>query len=244
MKTREEYRRGQRLKGYVWLGIIGGLVILLIAVCVLRCNRQFIDSYDYQTLKPQQQMNVPLYNQYPELPNGCEVTSLSMLLNYYHVHVSKDQLASKIHHVSSYSDGGRYRGNPNVGFVGYMSQANGGWCVYNVPLENVASKYTNRVQNASGEDFIQIMKLVSDGHPVLIITTLSFNQVNDMQTWKTRQGPVHVTPSSHACVITGYNKAKKIIYVNDPHGVKNRPVPWAHLEASFNQQGKQALYMQ
>ena len=41
-----------------------------------------------------------------------------------------------------------------------------------------------------------------------------------MQTWHTRDGIVHVTPSSHACVITGYNNNKRTVTVNDPYGVK------------------------
>ncbi|RUQ24224.1 hypothetical protein ELQ35_21975 [Peribacillus cavernae] len=34
--------------------------------------------------------------QYPELPRGCEVTSLAMLLHYYDVKVSKMELADKV----------------------------------------------------------------------------------------------------------------------------------------------------
>ncbi len=88
------------------------------------------------------------------------------------------------------------------------------------------------------------MKLVSKGHPVVIITTLKFDRINDMQTRATKQGKVHVTPSSHACVITGYNKKKGIVYVNDPYGVKNKKVSLKKIEASYNQQGKQALYIE
>ena len=70
-------------------------------------------------IKPEQQLNVPIENQMPDLPNGCEVTSLAMLLNYYGINVTKEDLAQKIAHVSSYD--GNYRGNPNKGFVGYMN---------------------------------------------------------------------------------------------------------------------------
>ena len=204
----------------------------------------FKDRYDWLTLKSSQKLNVPLENQYPDLPNGCEVTSLSMLLRYYGIKVNKLNLSENIKHVSSYTDNGKYRGNPHVGFVGYMSQANAGWCVYNEPLEQVALKYTNRIRNFTSHDFIEVMKLVSDGHPVLIITTTNFNHVGDMQTWETAQGEVHVTPSSHACVITGFDKKARIVYVNDPFGHKNKKTPWKNLEKSYNQQGKQALYLE
>lgn len=195
-----------------------------------------------QALKPSQQLNVPIENQMPDLPNGCEVTSLSMLLNYYGIRTSKNELAQNIKHVSSYTSDGK-RGNPNKGFVGYMSQKNGGWCVYNEPLYKTAKKYTNRIQNATGSNFYQIMHLVSQGHPVLIITNLTFAPVNDIQTWDTDQGKVKVTPSSHACVITGYNLKKKIVYVNNPYGIKNQAVSWTNLAKSYDQRGRQSLYL-
>ena len=107
-----------------------GLVLLGVIFSGLNSN-SFKDRYDWVTLKSAQKLDVPLENQYPELPNGCEVTSLSMLLQYYGIKVNKLNLSENIKHVSSYTDDGKYRGNPHVGFVGYMSQAKAGWCVYN-----------------------------------------------------------------------------------------------------------------
>lgn len=234
-ESRMQLRKNKRSMRWRLIGI-AALALVLLAVVFWR--------FFPKPIKEEQQLNVPIMNQMPDLPNGCEVTSLAMLLNYYGIKVTKDELASNIAHVSSYSEDGQYRGNPHQGFVGYMGQANAGWCVYNEPLYNVARKYTNRIQNATGDDFDQIINLVSDGHPVMIITTLKFNRVNDMQTWNTKQGKVNVTPSSHACVITGYNEKKKIVYVNDPYGYKNRAVSWSGIEASYNQQGKQALYVE
>ena len=166
-----------------------------------------------------------------------------MLLKYYGINVSKLELSSNIKHVSSFI-GNDYRGNPHVGFVGYMSIENAGWCVYNEPLYDVAKKYTKRIRNYTGNDFVRVLKLVSKGHPVMIITTLKYDRVNDMRTWQTKQGKVNVTPSSHACVVTGYNKKKGIVYVNDPYGVKDKKVSLKKIEASYNQQGKQALYVE
>lgn len=224
------------------LCLLLGVFLLGLAIAGFNSNA-FKDRFDLLTMKSSQKLDVPLENQYPELPNGCEVTSLSMLLQYYNIKVNKINLSQNIKHVSSFTDNGKFRGNPHIGFVGYMSQANAGWCVYNEPLEEIARKYTNRIQNFTGHDFIQVLKLVSDGHPVMIITTITFNRVNDMQTWQTAQGEVHVTPSSHACVITGYDKKTHTVLVNDPFGHKNKAVSWKKLEKSYNQQGKQALYV-
>lgn len=235
------HKKKFNLKNLFW--IIPAAVILIIGSIYLFNKNKIDDEVDWMTMKQEQKLDVPLENQMPDLPNGCEVTSLSMLMNYYGIKVNKNELAENIQHVDFFTDGGKYRGNPNQGFVGHMSIANAGWCVYNGPLYNVARKYTTHIENITGNDFLSLLKLVSNGHPVLIITTTTFNRVNDMQTWDTNTGKVNVTPSSHACVITGYSKPKKVVYVNNPYGYKNQPVNWKNLQASYNQQGRQALYI-
>ena len=235
------HKKKFNLKNLFW--IISAAIILIIGAIYLFNKNKINDEIDWMTMKQEQKLNVPLENQMPDLPNGCEVTSLSMLMNYYGIKVSKNELAETIQHVDSFTDGGKYRGNPHQGFVGHMTIANAGWCVYNEPLYNVARKYTSHIENITGSDFLSLIKLVSNGHPVMIITTTTFNKVNNMQTWDTNTGKVNVTPSSHACVITGYSKPKKIVYVNNPYGYKNQPVNWKNLQASYNQQGRQALYI-
>ncbi|MCI7335196.1 MAG: C39 family peptidase [Lactobacillus amylovorus] len=235
------HKKKFNLKNLFW--IIPATIILIIGAIYLFNKNKINDEIDWMTMKQEQKLNVPLENQMPDLPNGCEVTSLSMLMNYYGIKVSKNELAETIQHVDSFTDGGKYRGNPHQGFVGHMTIANAGWCVYNEPLYNVARKYTSHIENITGSDFLSLLKLVSNGHPVMIITTTTFNKVNNMQTWDTNTGKVNVTPSSHACVITGYSKPKKVVYVNNPYGYKNQPVNWKNLQASYNQQGRQALYI-
>lgn len=235
------HKKKFNLKNLFW--IISATIILIIGAIYLFNKNKINDEIDWMTMKQEQKLNVPLENQMPDLPNGCEVTSLSMLMNYYGIKVSKNELAETIQHVDSFTDGGKYRGNPHQGFVGHMTIANAGWCVYNEPLYNVARKYTSHIENITGSDFLSLLKLVSTGHPVMIITTTTFNKVNNMQTWDTNTGKVNVTPSSHACVITGYSKPKKVVYVNNPYGYKNQPVNWKNLQASYNQQGRQALYI-
>ena len=235
------HKKKFNLKNLFW--IIPAAIILIIGAIYLFIKNKINDEIDWMTMKQEQKLNVPLENQMPDLPNGCEVTSLSMLMNYYGIKVSKNELAETIQHVDSFTDGGKYRGNPHQGFVGHMTIANAGWCVYNEPLYNVARKYTSHIENITGSDFLSLLKLVSNGHPVMIITTTTFNKVNNMQTWDTNTGKVNVTPSSHACVITGYSKPKKVVYVNNPYGYKNQPVNWKNLQASYNQQGRQALYI-
>lgn len=62
-------------------------------------------------------VDVPHIQQMPELPRGCEVTSLAMLLQYAGVSVDKMTLASEITTIP-FRDSNGLRGNPNDGFVG------------------------------------------------------------------------------------------------------------------------------
>lgn len=61
------------------------------------------------------QLDVPLVNQMdaPRLYNGCEVTSLAMILNYKGISVTKNKLAQEITRVPLQYSNGTY-GNPNM----------------------------------------------------------------------------------------------------------------------------------
>lgn len=75
-------------------------------------------------------MDVILYNQMdaPRLYNGCEVTSLAMLLHYSgYEQVTKNALANEIKRVPlNYENG--LKGDPHDGFVGDMENG-GSWCL-------------------------------------------------------------------------------------------------------------------
>lgn len=132
MPTRvQKYHQKNRKKLLAWL--VAGLALLIFAVYWVWQDPDLRINF----IPNERICNVPLENQLPALPNGCEVTSLSMLLRAKGYHTNKRQLGREIPHVASF-EGGDYRGNPHRGFVGYMSIANAGWCVYNEPLYNLA----------------------------------------------------------------------------------------------------------
>lgn len=174
-----------------------------------------------EIIKEEVMLDVPLFNQMdaPRLYNGCEVTSLAMLLNYKGYKVTKNELADKIETVPlRYSDGSY--GSPNAGFVGDM--ANGpGLGVYSGPIFKLAQSYAgDKAENLTGKSFDEILKKVSGGSPVWIITTASLTPAAFFEKWDTPEGAVEVTFNMHSVVITGYDDEH--IYVNDPYGTKDR----------------------
>ncbi len=188
-------------------------------------------------------LDIPLLNQMdkPLLYNGCEVTSLAMILNYNGVKVTKNELAKNIKTVPlTYSNG--KKGNPNAGFVGDMAHGPG-LGVYNGPVYELAQKYAgDKAVNLTGSPFTDLLKKVSQGHPVWIITTTSFAPVSVFQTWDTPQGKIDITFSEHSVVITGYDE--NYIYINDPYGTKNKKLDRDNFIKAWEQMGKQAIIIE
>ncbi|GAB6517581.1 C39 family peptidase [Bacillus cereus] len=186
--------------------------------------------------------DVPFIKQLPELPRGCEVTSLAMLLQYKGVQVDKMQLASEIHRVPFEQNG--VRGNPYEGFVGNIyTKAEPGYGVYNQPIFNLAEKYVpEKVINLTGRDMQDIYKVISSGSPVWVIINTTFKPLaeSSFETWNTSSGEVKITYYEHSAVVIGYDQ--NFVYVNDP--LKNNPrlaVPRAGFEKAWEQMGKQAI---
>jgi uncharacterized protein YvpB len=188
-------------------------------------------------------LDVPLIDQLsaPGLYNGCEVTSLAMILNYNGFHVTKNELADNIARVPlTYQSG--LKGNPNVGFVGNM-EVGPGYAVYNGPIYNLAKRYAgNEAVNLTGSSFETILDKVNQGEPVWIITTETFAPVSDFETWHTPQGTISISFSEHSVVITGYDP--NYIYINNPYGQKNQKLNRTRFEEAWEQMGSQAVVIE
>ncbi|WP_416827954.1 GW domain-containing glycosaminoglycan-binding protein [Ectobacillus polymachus] len=109
-------------------------------------------------------MNVPLVEQRDftnplrDLVDGCEITSVTMMLQYAGANVDKVQLANEMPY-SAY--------DPNQGYVG--SPYGGGWTIYPPALMNLVRKYAGSAVDLTGQDVeSQLMK----NHPVVVWMTM------------------------------------------------------------------------
>lgn len=209
--------------------------------------KETVSNLDSKNIATQSvQLDVPFIHQLEETPliNGCEVTSLAMLLNYYGVDVSKNTLAEQIATVPvEYEDG--FKGDPNEGFVGDMSDDLWAMGVFVSPIAELANQYvpTGYAVVASEETNLDdLLEQVTAGQPVWTLVTVDFipPQNDDYKLWSTRNGDLYLTANIHAAVITGFNDT--YIYVNDPLENKNRSVSRKQFEKTFNEMGKQSLY--
>lgn len=248
---RKVYRK--RSKAPFFLAVAGILLIGAVVVIwkynpgniVDKVSELFNESDAKVVHKKRVVLNVPLINQMddPKLYNGCEVTSLAMVLNYNGIDVTKSELADNIETVPFQYDNGEH-GNPNDGFVGSVSgSTSAGLGVYHGPIYNLAKQYADNVYDLTGSNFDTVVNKVEEGHPVWTITTTAFAPVSDFESWDTPDGKIDVTYSEHSVCITGFDRDKRVIYVNDPYGYKNREVDWNDFAAAYKQMGKQAVYV-
>ncbi|MGM0226515.1 hypothetical protein IGI39_003482 [Enterococcus sp. AZ135] len=204
--------------------------------------------------QPQQKdkivMDVPLESQFDgdALENGCEVTALSMLLQYYGYDTNKNELADELDYQPLYTESGNH-GNPHLGFVGDITGGDEAMGVAVEPIAKLANEYVGddyRVIANEKTSFNKIMNIVASGKPVWIIATVDFQvpKDSDWLLWETDQGSMYVTPLIHSAVITGFDREKKVVYVNDPYGYKNREIDWSDLKEIYHESDQQSLYLE
>ncbi|MFC5774951.1 C39 family peptidase [Ectobacillus antri] len=192
-------------------------------------------------------LQAPLISQMPELPRGCEVTSLAMLLQYKGISVTKMQLAKEIRKdPTPYQRRNNvvYFGHPNYGFVGSMySFKQPGFGVFHKPVYNLANRYlSGQALDLTGSSFEVIKEHLSQQKPVWVINTSTFASVPQRfwQTWQTPQGTVSITYKEHSVLVTGYDET--YIYFNDPlANIKNRKALASSFIAGWEQYGRQAI---
>lgn len=192
-------------------------------------------------------LNVPLVQQLPELPRGCEVSSLAMIMKYAGVDVDKMELAEKIKkETTPYTkQGGKIQcGDPYKGFVGDMYNKNAfGYGVYHEPIAELAREYLgNKVVDLTDLEFEDVLCILEKGYPIWIITNAEYRPLDDSQfeIWYTPTGIVKITYRLHAVVITGVKGDK--IYINDPlSNFKNKEVNKEEFRAAWEQMGNQAI---
>ncbi|WP_100486107.1 C39 family peptidase [Sporolactobacillus pectinivorans] len=197
-----------------------------------------------KSLPDEAHLSEPFVSQEPELPNGCEIASLTMLLRSAGIPANKMILANQIPKVP-FSSGG-YMGNPNDGFVGNMYHGpsdDPGLAVYHGPVAGLASKYLgNRVEDLTGCPWSKVEEQIAQGRPVWVITSINFMPVPASQwvNWHTREGNIRISYMEHSVLVTGYGE--KFVTINNPLSSEGgSQVDKSDFIAAWEQFGSQAI---
>jgi len=200
-----------------------------------------------QVLPARHLIEVRSVKQGPELFNGCEATSLAMLLAHLGEPQDKLQVAAQMPRdltPQQVDANGRVRtwGNPNVGFVGDVTGVQPGYGIYHGPLLRLANKLSRRMfVDLTGTSFTTLQHAITENRPVVVWVTSPFQLTNEWVTWQTPDGQtIRATYREHAVLLVGYDP--HYVYVNNPlTGEQAQRVERAAFLTSWEQLGKQAV---
>ena len=187
--------------------------------------------------------NVITFKQYPNYPTGCEAVGLYILLKYYGVNVSVDNIVDSLPKGSKpYENNGvTYGGNPNYEFLG-NPRSSDGWGIWNKGIANVANTFKSNIIDGTGMEFDNIYGLIRENRPVLVWTTVNLNNNYETKTWITESTGEKITwkKGNHVVVIIGYNSNS--IIVSDPIDGKIKYFNKYSFINIYNYMGKRVLY--
>ena len=177
--------------------------------------------------------------QKPELPNGCEVTSLAIVLNHLGYNVSKTKLSNDF-----LPKGPAGKVMPDVAFMGNPGSESGWYC-YSQVIVRTAKSYLNSVggtENAvdlTGSSFEDLCLELIDGNPVIVWTTLSMTNPLTTGYWDSA-GRYPKYRNLHCMVLTGYDLDMGVVYMADPlRG--NVTYSLSSFKSVYSKMGKQAV---
>ncbi len=154
--------------------------------------------------KSYKKLDVKCVLQNPELPTGCEITALTIVLNYLGYDVDKLTLAD------NFLDKGRVgETSPYKAFVGNPRDEDA--CGAFAPvIVNSAKRYLYsensdmNVYNVTGADYSELVDYVDNGHPVLVWETMWMSKPHIAAEWNVDGETIVWKSHEHAMVLIGY----------------------------------------
>ena len=161
-------------------------------------------------------ISVDNIRQNPELPTGCEVTSLATVINYLGFEADKLILANE------YLDFGEIGvTNPSVAFVGDPENRQSYGCFAPV-IKKCADKFfednkiDKKAYDITGCSADRLFLELEQGNPVIVWATMFMMNTNWIRCWNIDGEDVYFPVNEHCMVLTGYNIEKNVVYVADP----------------------------
>lgn len=179
------------------------------------------DMESAQTAAPEEDISsaqiddFPIIYQMPELPTGCEITALTMAINYYGYPADKTVMASEYLTTASANryygaDGRLYGTDMNEYFIGDPFTEGGIICGTGA-IVTAADGYLAdagsalRAHDITGSSPEELYRRVSSGQPVVVWVTVSMADRRATQGWYTENGDyVDWSTNDHGAVLIGY----------------------------------------
>ncbi len=202
-------------------------------------------------------IKVPLVNQLPNYPTGCEAASATMVLKYWGYDINLSKMVNTIPRENLRTiDGKKYGPRITEKFVGdprstYTSKNPGYGAfapVVSKAMNNVISNQhgKHKAYNKTGTNFTDLLDYLNEGKPVIVWSTYNLKTPSTVNAWyiATSTGPEYFSypRGTHVCVLVGYDG--KNIYLADPYGAKTKTFSRSAFNDKYKLLGRQAVVVQ
>lgn len=208
------------------------------AVCTLPVYPALVAQREAKSVR----LGVAAMSQYPELPNGCEITSLTQVLRFLGYDADKIELAENylpcedftLETVSTaYYRGGKkryrtlsvaYGPDPADAFAGDPTDLYGGYYCFAAPLAAAANAYLadqgadGAARDITGADADTLRAYLRAGQPVIVWCTLAMHEVFQSEVgWILPDGDAYYAYGNlHCVVLDGFDEDAGTFHIADP----------------------------
>ena len=182
-------------------------------------------------------------SQYPELPNGCEVTSLATVLNYLGYNVDKTNLSDSFLPKAPVGEADFY-----AEFVGNPRDDDAFGC-YAPVIATTANSYFASVGSALtareiNVPFSDLFGYIDSGTPVIVWATQHMQESYYSVTWNINGKDMTWRTPEHCMVLVGYNMPERTVTVSDPMLGEITSYDMDLFETRYNELYQQAVVIQ
>jgi len=162
------------------------------------------------------QLPVAYLSQLPELPTGCEITSLTTVLNYLGYIVDKGTMADRYLPKCGLGDGSFWDY-----FLGDPRDPYSFGCYAN-PIVTAANSYLatqgnqHKAYNYSNSSFSTLLQQIEAGFPVVLWSTLDLRDAFMTKKWEINGETIQWTAPEHCVVMIGYDLDAGTVTISDP----------------------------
>lgn len=192
------------------------------------------------------QLEVPYLSQEDILPTGCEATSTAMVLQYWGINLSPEEVASRLPCSPLYQQGGQLYGpDPKEFFVGSPFESTGYGCyapvIAGMLEEQLPQRLTVTLEYGCTIRQLYQNYVVKQGAPVLIWVTIDLMEPTPGTQWRLEDGSLFTWKKNEHCMVLIGKQGDRYL-CQDPyesHGTLSLPEDL--LQLRFEQMGSQAV---
>lgn len=204
------------------------IMIFFLFVLVLAKNIYKDNTASAITVSKNMLLDIPMIKQLPEYHNGCEATSLTMMLNYAGIKVDKATVVSKMK-------------KDTIPIKRDSTGKSPGYSIDPVALAPLVNYYLpGKTLDLTGCSYETLENTMLSGRPVVVWITVYFNNPTFPHNWTSNGKVVKADFSQHAVLLTGMDE--KSLYYNDPlSGAKNSKIDKTVFQSVWSKMGRKAL---